>query len=175
MNSDALFCTLEPADIAGLIRGAQRLVCYAAPGVQPDVAKAMVDTGARLGPELLTVCLDFDERVMRMGLPPSSDELGRIGDALGIDQQASLGEHTIDFDATVWRQAAFDGGFAFNGEEREFAKSLDDADFVRWWHRNPDKTLFRAGGARRPSELLLSRFRCLHRARHWRITDSATH
>jgi type III restriction enzyme len=72
-------------------------------------------------------------------MPPSSDELGRIGDALGIDQQASLGEHTIDFDATVWRQATFDGGFAFNGEEREFAKSLDDADFVRWWHRNPDR------------------------------------
>lgn len=59
MNSDALFCTLGTADIARLIRGAKRLVCYAAPGVQPDVAKAMVDTGARLGPEMLTVCLDF--------------------------------------------------------------------------------------------------------------------
>lgn len=27
----------------------------------------MVETGGRLGPEMLTVCLDFDERVMRMG------------------------------------------------------------------------------------------------------------
>jgi len=25
-----------------------------------------------------------------------------------------------------------------NGEEREFAKALDHADFVEWWHRNPD-------------------------------------
>jgi hypothetical protein len=67
MNTDPLFCTLRYADIALLIRSAKQAVCYAAPGVQPEVAKAMVDTSARLGPEMLTVCLDFDERVMRMG------------------------------------------------------------------------------------------------------------
>ncbi len=67
MNTDPLFCTLRNVDIARLIRSAKQVVCYAAPGVQPEVAKAMVDTGARLGPEMLTVCLDFDERVMRMG------------------------------------------------------------------------------------------------------------
>lgn len=67
MISDALFCTLATADIALLIRSAKRAVCYAAPGVQRDVAQAMVETADRLGPEMVIVCLDFDERVMRMG------------------------------------------------------------------------------------------------------------
>ena len=67
MNTDALFCTLRSADLARLIRFASQAVCYAGPGIQPEVAIAMVETGSRLGPEMLTVCLDFDERVMRMG------------------------------------------------------------------------------------------------------------
>lgn len=67
MNAEALFCTLGSADIARLIRSARQSVCYAGPGIQLEVAQAMVETGARLGSEMLTVCLDFDERVMRMG------------------------------------------------------------------------------------------------------------
>ncbi len=67
MSTDALFCSLSSLRIAELIRSAQRTVCYAGPGIQPDVAQAMVETGRQLGTEMLTVCLDFDERVMRMG------------------------------------------------------------------------------------------------------------
>ncbi len=67
MSAEALFCSLSSLRIAELIRSAQRAVCYAGPGIQPDVAQAMVETGKRLGTEMLTVCLDFNERVMRMG------------------------------------------------------------------------------------------------------------
>ncbi|WP_158270351.1 hypothetical protein [Limnohabitans sp. 2KL-17] len=67
MNIDALFCSLSPLRIAELIRSAQRAVCYAAPGIQLDLAQAMVETVGRLGKEMLTVSLDFDDRVMRMG------------------------------------------------------------------------------------------------------------
>ncbi len=67
MSADALFCSLTSIRIADLIRSAQQAVCYAGPGIQSEVAQAMVETGGRLGPEMLTVCLDFDERVMRMG------------------------------------------------------------------------------------------------------------
>jgi hypothetical protein len=63
----SLFCALTAADIAAAVRKAEHSVCYAAPGVQPEPAEAMVDVAARLGPELITVCLDFDERVLRMG------------------------------------------------------------------------------------------------------------
>jgi hypothetical protein len=67
MNTDALFCSLSSQCIADLIRAARQSVCYAAPGVQLEVAQAMKATAERLEPEMLTVCLDFDERVMRMG------------------------------------------------------------------------------------------------------------
>jgi hypothetical protein len=62
-----LFCSLDTAAIAKVIRDAQHSVCYAAPGIQPEPANAMVEVAGRIGPELITVCLDFDERVMRMG------------------------------------------------------------------------------------------------------------
>jgi hypothetical protein len=65
--SDPLFCSLDSAAIADDIIRAQRSVCYAAPGVQQEPAKAMAALARRIGPELITVCIDFDERVMRMG------------------------------------------------------------------------------------------------------------
>ena len=67
MSIDALFCSLSPLRIAESIRSAQRAVCYAAPGIQLDLAQAMAETAGRLGKEMLTVSLDFDDRVMRMG------------------------------------------------------------------------------------------------------------
>jgi hypothetical protein len=67
MTPDALFCSLSPDRIADLVRRAQHAVCYAAPGIQLDLAQAMVETAGRLGKEMLTVSLDFDDRVMRMG------------------------------------------------------------------------------------------------------------
>ena len=66
MNTDALFCLLSSQRIAELIRIAQQAVCYTVPGIRSEMAQAMVETASRLGPEMLTVCLDFDERVMRM-------------------------------------------------------------------------------------------------------------
>lgn len=67
MSTEALFCTLSGDEMAYLIASAQQSVCYAGPGIQIEVAKALVDAVSCLGLEMLTVCLDFDERVMRMG------------------------------------------------------------------------------------------------------------
>ena len=49
------------------IRKAKHSVCYAAPGIQQEPANAMAELARRIGQELITVCLDFDEHVMRMG------------------------------------------------------------------------------------------------------------
>jgi len=67
MTVDALFCSLSSVHIAEMVRTAQHAVCYAGPGIQPDVAQAMAETAQRLGPEMMTVSVDFDDRVMRMG------------------------------------------------------------------------------------------------------------
>jgi hypothetical protein len=64
---DALFRSLDSASIACAVRKAQHSVCYAAPGIQQEPAKAMAELAQDIGPELITVCLDFDERVIRMG------------------------------------------------------------------------------------------------------------
>lgn len=67
MNANALFRTLTSADIAFAIRSASRAVTYAGPGIQIQVAEAMAEVAGQMGPEVVTVCLDFDECVMRMG------------------------------------------------------------------------------------------------------------
>lgn len=67
MNIDTLFCLLNSNRIAELIGKAERSVCYAAPGVHAAPAQALVAVARRLGAEMLSVFVDFDERVMRMG------------------------------------------------------------------------------------------------------------
>ena len=66
-TTDALFCSLTPSRLADLVRSAQQAVCYAGPGLQLDLAQAMVGVAGRVGKEMLTVSLDFEDRVMRMG------------------------------------------------------------------------------------------------------------
>ena len=65
--SDPLFLSLNSIEVAKLIRAARSFICFAAPGIFQEPAKAMAEVAARIGPELVTVCLDFDEKVMRMG------------------------------------------------------------------------------------------------------------
>lgn len=81
MNSDSLFCFLNSLAISKMILGANRLVCFASPGVNQEVAKALIEVAGRLGPETISVCLDFDERVMRMG----------YGDLDAVDQIMNCG------------------------------------------------------------------------------------
>ena len=92
MSTEALFCSLSPQRIAELVRSAKRAVCYAGPGIQPDLAQAMVEAAGRLGNEMLTVSLDFDDRVMRMGY----GDIGAVKLLLdtGIAVQSSPGLRT---------------------------------------------------------------------------------
>lgn len=92
MTTDALFCSLTPLRIAESVRKAQQAVCYAGPGIQLDLAQAMVEVAGRLGQEMLTVSLDFDDRVMRMGYG-NVDAVKLLLDA-GIAVQSSPGLRT---------------------------------------------------------------------------------
>ena len=64
---DSLFLSLDSLEIANLISSAQHSVCYAGPGIQMEPAIAISKAVQQIGPEMITVSLDFDERVMRMG------------------------------------------------------------------------------------------------------------
>lgn len=65
MNS--YFSTLSSDEMAVLISNAEASVCFAAPGMHTPVADALVGVAGRIGSDLITVCVDFDERVLRMG------------------------------------------------------------------------------------------------------------
>lgn len=67
MNKDAFFCHLDSTKIADFIRSAERAVVYAAPSIQMLPAQAMVDVSKKLEPLMLTVNMDIDEHVLRMG------------------------------------------------------------------------------------------------------------
>lgn len=67
MKSEHFFTNLNSLDIASFIGAAEGPVCLAAPGIQKAVAEALSLAAEKLGPELISVCLDFDERVLRMG------------------------------------------------------------------------------------------------------------
>ena len=62
-----LYLSLDSTRIARKISRAKYFVCYAAPGILLRSAKALAQVACRISPERITVCLDFDERVMRMG------------------------------------------------------------------------------------------------------------
>lgn len=72
-------------------------------------------------------------------MPPSDDDLGQIEQLLMVDDRNWLADREICLDSTALRLARYDGANKLNREERDFAKALDHADFVEWWHRNPDR------------------------------------
>ena len=65
--SEKLYLSLDSKKLAEKISNAQKSVCYAAPGILPKVAKALVEVSERIKPESITVCLDLNEEVFRMG------------------------------------------------------------------------------------------------------------
>lgn len=67
MNQNHFFCHLNSQEMVTFIKSAKRAVVYAAPGIQMLPAQAMVEASQYLGSEMLTVTLDVDERVLRMG------------------------------------------------------------------------------------------------------------
>ena len=65
--TDRLFLSLDSPQIASEISRAESYVCYAAPGILDAPAEALATLARRLRPDRIVVCLDFDERVLRMG------------------------------------------------------------------------------------------------------------
>ena len=89
---EAMFVNLDSAGMATEIRGAGRSACYAAPGILEEPANALVALAKRIGPELITVCLDFDERVFRMGFG-TLDSVKMLREA-GIEVRSTPGLRT---------------------------------------------------------------------------------
>jgi hypothetical protein len=72
-------------------------------------------------------------------MPPSDADLAAIDSTLLLDEREWLADRVFRFDNSEIRLGRFDWASKLNGEERDFAHALDQADFVEWWHRNPDR------------------------------------
>ncbi len=72
-------------------------------------------------------------------LPPSEDDLARIETLLMLDEREWLDDRKLMLAGSALSIGKYDNLLKLNGEERDFAKALDRADFVEWWHRNPDR------------------------------------
>jgi len=73
-------------------------------------------------------------------LPPTTENAQDVESVLYIEERRwwTDQEFTLD-DGTTYVVGKYDGAVKLNSLERAFARSLDEAEFVHWWHRNPDK------------------------------------
>lgn len=92
MELQTLFSLLTSEGIASFLEGASHSVCYVAPGIQMEPAMVLDHLAEELGPEMITVCLDFNERVLRMGY--GSIEAVEILRGAGIAVRSAPGMRT---------------------------------------------------------------------------------
>lgn len=72
-------------------------------------------------------------------LPPSSDDLMAVEQTLVIDDRELLRDTHWQVGGEQFMTGRFDTSFCLNPDERAFADALDQASWVAWWFRNPDR------------------------------------
>ena len=90
--SEKLFLSVDSGRLAREISLAEQTVCYAAPGILEKPAEALVELAQKIEPEMISVCLDFDEHVMRMGFG-TLDAVKKLRNA-GIEVSTMAGLRT---------------------------------------------------------------------------------
>lgn len=86
---DELFSRVNSKTIAELIKTAGRSVVYAAPGIQLEPAKAVIEVARQLKPGMISVSVDMSEWAFRMGYG-SIEAVQMLRDA-GIDVEDAPG------------------------------------------------------------------------------------
>jgi hypothetical protein len=72
--------------------------------------------------------------------PPSTENAQEVESVLFMDERQWWADQSFELDnGAVLTVGRYDGAVKINQLERDFAQALDEADFVHWWHRNPDK------------------------------------
>lgn len=85
-------------------------------------------------------------------LPPTHAQVEQVAHTLLIDERRAMQDQMLRLkDSTAIVLGAYDSSWAMNAEEVSFAKALDEAPFVLWWTRNPDRKDYSSGVARADS------------------------
>lgn len=73
-------------------------------------------------------------------LPPTTEQSQSVEQVLFMDERRWWADKTFTVqDSQVFSVGRYDGAIKLNTLEQAFARALDEAEFVHWWHRNPDK------------------------------------
>lgn len=73
-------------------------------------------------------------------LPPSKEDSQDVETVLFMDERHWWTDQIFNLeDGSQFSVGRYDGAVKLNNLERDFARALDGAEFVHWWHRNPDK------------------------------------
>lgn len=73
-------------------------------------------------------------------LPPSTEDAQEVENLLFMDERRWWQDQVFALSGgAAFSVGRYDGAVKLNKLERDFARALDGANFVRWWHRNPDK------------------------------------
>lgn len=72
-------------------------------------------------------------------MPPTREDGERVQHETMIDDRAWLTDRVFNFAEGEFVLGHFDYTWFGNSLESSFARALDTADFVLWWHRNPAK------------------------------------
>lgn len=72
-------------------------------------------------------------------MPPVHDDIDALQKQVPLQVRALLKPLALSFGDRPWFLAEYDGVHAMGEGELKFAKALDRAPFVKWWHRNPDR------------------------------------
>lgn len=112
-----------------------------------DMAQLALTEDAESLPDVMlfptSMALPTSPRSFHGVLPPSKDDLLALEQHVLLEDRVLLQDKHWQFSqdgqGETFRTGRFDHTFALNPDELEFAKALDNASFVSWWFRNPEK------------------------------------
>ena len=112
-----------------------------------EIAKQARSVDAKPLPDVMVfpqdMALESSSKNIYGVLPPATEDAQRVEQVLFMDDRAWWADRAFVFDdGSEFTVGRFDGAVKLNNLERSFARALDDADFVLWWHRNPDKKAY---------------------------------
>ena len=73
-------------------------------------------------------------------MPPSAQQSQDVESVMFMEERLWWSDKLYELqDGQTLSVGRFDGWLKLNVPEGDFARAIDDAEFVHWWHRNPEK------------------------------------
>ena len=108
-----------------------------------EIAKeAVTESAAPLPAAMLfpsRIALEPSHKNLYRVMPPSTEDLATVDQTLVIEDRELLRDVRWQVGGEEFITGRYDSTFSLNADERAFAQALDQASFVSWWFRNPDR------------------------------------